>query len=53
MQNFLFSNFELVTRNWKNKNSTIELLTRDKTFYLFFNFELVTKNWKNKSLPFE
>ena len=26
-QNFLFFNFELVTRMWKNKSLTIELVT--------------------------
>ena len=36
--NFLFSNFELVTRS---------------DFFLFFNFELVTRKWKNKNLSFE
>ena len=56
--NLIFFKLELVTRMYKNKSLTIQLVARSKTFYfsfskwnlIFFNIESLTRKWKSKRL---
>ena len=45
-RNFIFFNFEFVTRKGNNKILTIDLVTWSE--FLLFNFKLVTRKQNNK-----